>query len=151
MIRRMLDTDSDGVASLIRAAFGAIATPLDPAPSALRETGGSVRAQIAAGGGAVWADDGLDGCILWREQDWGLYIGRLAVRPGCERRGIASRLVAAAEHEARRRGLPRMTLAVRLALDGNRLLFAAAGFHETTLRTHDGYSAPTYVEAEKRL
>ncbi len=151
MIRSMRAEDAEAVAELIRVAFGAIRTPLDPAPSALRESGDSVRRQIEAGGGAVWIDAAVQGCVLWREQEGALYLGRLAVRPGRERRGIARALIRGAEQEAGRRGLVRVTLAVRLALEGNRRLFAAAGFRETALRAHEGYPAPTYVEAEKLL
>ena len=151
MIRPMVTADADAVAALIRAAFAAIPTRLDPSPSALRVTEAEVAAVLEAGGGAVWDEAGVQGCVLWEARPQGLYMGRLAVRPGWQGRGVARRLLAAAEAEARRRGLPKLMLAVRLALDGNRRLFRAAGFTETTLRTHDGYAEPTFVEAEKRL
>ena len=148
-IRAMLPSDADPVAALIRLAFAAIPVPLDPAPSALRETGDGVRAHLASGGGALV--DGPVACILWSERDGGLYVGRLAVHPARQGRGLASRLMAAAEAEARRRGLPRLHLGVRLALPGNRRLFARLGFVETRLRTHDGCPAPTWTEAERWL
>jgi len=53
--------------------------------------------------------------------------------------------------EARRRGLSRMTLGVRLALDDNRRLFRSCGFEETTLHRHEGFSEPTWVTMERRL
>lgn len=151
MIRAMLLSDAAPVSALIREAFASIAPPLDPPPSALNETADSVAHQIATGGGAVWDAAGLNGCVLWREQDGGLYVGRLAARPAASGRGIARHLLAEAENEARRRRLPRLLLAVRLALPRNRRMFAAAGFTETALRCHPGYGAPTYAEAEKRL
>lgn len=147
--RPLLPDDADAVAALIRLAFGAIPVPLDPAPSALRETGDGIRAHLAEGGGALV--EGPAACILWSERDGGLYVGRLATHPAHRGRGFASLLVAAAEAEARRRGLPRLHLGVRLALAGNRRLFARLGFTETRLRTHDGYPAPTWTEAERWL
>ncbi len=149
MIRPILPGDADAVAALIRLAFAAIPVPLDPAPSALRETGDSIRAHLAEGGGMLV--EGPAACILWSERDGGLYVGRLATHPAHRGRGLALRLMASAEKEARRRGLPRLHLGVRLALADNRRLFARLGFTETKLRTHDGYPAPTWTEAERWL
>ena len=153
MIRSMTQDDAEAVARLIRHAFGAIETPLDPLPSALRETPESIRAPLQQGGGAVWEQGALAGCILWREQDGGLYLYlcRLAVLPAFRRHGIARRLIARAETEARARQLPRLHLGVRLRLHGNRRLFAAAGFVEGARHAHAGYDAPTFADAEKRL
>ena len=104
---------------------------------------------LAAGGrGALHGDAG---CILWSERDGGLYLSRLAVLPSRRGQGIAAALLAGAEAEARRRGLPSLRLEVRLALEGNRRLFRRAGFKEGERRAHPGYLTPTYVEAEKRL
>lgn len=146
--------DAAGIAALVRAAFTGL--DLDPPPSALRETAESVAAHLAAGGGMVaerggTRDGTLAGSMLWVERDGGLYLHRLAVHPSHRRHGIARRLVEAAEAEARRRSLPRLHLAVRLALPGNRKLFAACGFTETALHSHEGYPHPTWVEAEKLL
>jgi predicted N-acetyltransferase YhbS len=143
--------DADAAAALIRTAFGGIREPLDPAPSALRETGPSVLAHLAQGGGAVADRAGIVACVLWSEKDGGLYLARLAVAAHCRNQGLGARLVHAAEAEARRRGLPRLHLGVRLALSGNRRLFARLGFTETTLHAHDGYAQPTWTAAEKWL
>ena len=149
MIRPILPGDADAIAALIRLAFAAIPVPLDPAPSAMQETPGSIRAHLSTGGGAM--ADGPAGCILWSERDGGLYIGRLCVHPAHQGKSLAGLLVGAAEHEARRRGLPRLHLGVRLALPGNRRLFARLGFTETWLHTHEGYAGPTWTEAERWL
>ncbi len=151
MIRSMTQNDAEPVAGLIRQAFGVIETPLDPPPSALRETPESIRAHLQGGGGAVCEQDTLAGCILWREQDAGLYLCRLAVLPPYRRRGIAQHLIARAETEARARRLPRLHLGVRLRLHANRRLFAAAGFVEGARHAHPGYDAPTFADAEKHL
>lgn len=149
MIRPILPDDADAVAALIRLAFAAIPVPLDPTPSALRETGDSIRAHLAEGGGALV--EGPAACILWSERDSGLYVGRLATHPAHRGQGLALLLMASAEQEARRRGLPRLHLGVRLALTDNRRLFARLGFTETRPRTHDGYPMPTWTEAERWL
>ena len=153
MASRALETsDAAGVAALIRAVFGAIREPLDPVPSALRETKASILAHLAAGGGgAVVMQAELAAAVLWSEKDGGLYLGRLVTAPQCRGQGLATELVHSAEAEARRRGLPRLHLGVRLALPGNRRLFARLGFTETRLHAHPGHSEPTWTEAEKRL
>ena len=150
--RAVATSDAARVAALIRVAFAAIPEALDPRPSALGETEASILAHLlAGGGGAVVVQTELVAAVLWSEKDGGLYLGRLATAPRCRGRGLATELVHAAEAEARRRGLPRLHLGVRLALPGNRRLFARLGFTETRLHAHPGHAEPTWTEAEKWL
>lgn len=149
MIRPIRPADAAAAATLIHVAFRDIPEPLDPTPSALRESEASILAHLAHGGGAVAAEPGIVACVLWSEKDAGLYLGRLAVAAGCRNRGLAAQLLLAAEDEARRLGLSRLHLGVRLALPGNRRLFARLGFVETTLHAHEGYTNPTWAAAEK--
>jgi predicted N-acetyltransferase YhbS len=151
-LRPIAQADAEAVAALIRTAFGGISPPLVPPPSALRETTQSVAAHLLGGGGLVAEAEGrIVGCVLWGERDGGLYIGRLSVAADWRRAGVARALVLAAEDEARARGLPRLHLGVRLALAGNRRLFAGLGFRETVLHAHDGFAEPTWVDMEKLL
>ncbi len=145
--------DAEAAAGLIRATFAAITVPVAPPPSALCENAGALRAILTEGGGfAVDAPDrGLAACVLWRPEEGGVYLCRLAVAPAHQGRGLARQLIAAVEAEARRRGAPRLRLSTRLALVSNRRLFAAAGFVETSLHAHEGFSAPTWVDMEKSL
>jgi GNAT superfamily N-acetyltransferase len=144
--------DAEVLAALIRTAFAAPPVPLHPPPSALRETAASVAVHLQGGGGAVAEVGGaVIGVLLWAERDGSLYLRRLAVDPAWRRRGAARALLAAAEAEARRRGLSRLRLSTRLVLSGNRRLFAAAGFRETSLGRHEGFAEPTYVEMERHL
>jgi hypothetical protein len=59
--------------------------------------------------------------------------------------------VAAAEAEARRMGLDRLRVDVRLKLRDNRAFFRALGFVEGAERCHPGFRLPTYIELEKTL
>ena len=140
------------VAGLIRIAFSVLPVPVDPPPSALLETAASVASSLAKGGGSgIRVADVLVGAVLWEPRDGGLYVGRLSVHPDWRGRGIGRRLMAAAEQVARDAGLPWLHLSTRLALVGNRALFAACGFAEISLHAHPGHATPTYVSMAKKL
>lgn len=62
------------------------------------------------------------------------YVGELAVRAGMERHGIATRLMAAAEGWAARRGLAFLTLETGAANQPARDLYAALDFREEDVR-----------------
>ncbi len=152
MLRSLEMGDAEPAAALIRSAFAAQPLATEPPSSALRETADSIAAWIAAGGGAcLLRGAAIAALLLWDERDGGLYCGRLAVDPAERGRGLARLLVAEAEREARRRGLPRLHVRVRLALTGNIRLFEACGFREIGRDAHAGHAAPTLVMLEKRL
>lgn len=151
-IRSLTTGDAAAVASLVRQAFAAQSRATDPPSGALGETTGSVAAKLAEGGGAGAAAEGaLVGVVLWAEKDGALHIGRVSVAPAWRGQGIARALLAASEAEARRRGLDRMTLRVRLTLAENQRLFAGFGFAPVGQGAHPGYAQPTFVTMEKRL
>jgi len=151
-IRRATLADAAAIAELVRLAFSNQSRPTNPPSSALRETSATIAAHLAHGGGAVVEiGDVMVGVVLWEEEDGALYISRVSVHPEQRRRGIARALVDQAEPEARRRGLTRMTLGVRLELEDNRRLFKSCGFEDKELRSHEGFSEPTWVLMERRL
>jgi GNAT superfamily N-acetyltransferase len=152
-IRPLGPADAAEALDVIHAAFRAQPVATDPPSAALAEDAASIAAQIAAGGGAcAVAAEGMVAALLWKAQGGdALYLGRLGVRPGWRRRGLARALVATAEAEARRRGLARLTCGVRLVLEDNRRLFEGCGFVETGRTCHPGYAEPTSATLEKRL
>lgn len=152
MLRPLEAGDAEPAAALIRTAFAAQPLATEPPSSALRETADSVATWIGAGGGAcLTRGDEMVALLLWDERDSGLYCGRLAVDPAERGRGHARLLVAEAEREARRRGLRRLHVRVRLALTGNIRLFEACGFREIGRDAHAGHASPTVAMLEKRL
>ncbi len=152
VLRPLAPADAAAAVAVIHAAFRAQSVATDPPSGALRETEAGIAARIAAGGGAAaLADGAMVAVVLWEMAADALDLGRLAVLPEWRRRGLARALVAAAEGEARRRGLARLTLGVRLALEDNRRLFAGCGFVETGREAHAGYAAPTSARMDKRL
>lgn len=149
-LRAATPADADALAELIRFCFARQTVATDPLPSALKESGDNIRKHFSDGGGGAMVE-GPAACLLWSEEDGGLYIGRVAVHPAWRGKGLAKRLLTMAEDEAHRRKLPRMHLSTRLVLIDNRRLFTACGFVETTQQAHPGYARPTFVNMEKRL
>jgi predicted N-acetyltransferase YhbS len=150
VFRRLAPADAAEAAAVIRAAFSAQPQETDPPSSALGETVATVAAKIEAGGGfCAIVGAVMVGAALWQEKDGALHIGRVSVLPGWRGRGIARALIERGEGEARDRGLTRLSLNVRLALDGNQRLFAACGFRRIAVASHPGYTKPTFAIMEK--
>ncbi len=145
-------TDADETARVIRAAFAAQPRSTQPPSSALKETAETVAAKIGVGGGiGAFAGDALIAAILWEIKAGALHVGRVSIVPAWRSRGLAGALVKACESEARRRGLARMTLRVRLQLPENERLFERMGFERRAVDAHDGFDRPSQAVMEKRL
>ncbi len=151
-LRPLVPGEAEAAAALIRVAFAAQPVATRPPSSALKETTESIAAWIAAGGGfGLSQGPRLVALLLWAERDGGLYCGRLAVHPEFRGGGLARRLIAAAEGEARRRGLSRLDVRVRMELPDNLRLFRSCGFGEIGRDAHPGFAMPTILLLEKRL
>jgi ribosomal protein S18 acetylase RimI-like enzyme len=152
VIRQAEDNDAVGVTAVIHAAFEPYRGRLVPDSSAHAETVDTVRGKMANGGAVLAEQDGrLVAATLFEREGDALYIGRLAVLPEARRNGLAPRLVEAVEAIARERGIRRLTLGVRLALDDNIRLFTRLGFRETGRTSHPGFTEHTSMDMEKRL
>ena len=86
-----------------------------------------------------------------QERADGLYVGKLAVAPDCQRRGIGRRLMQAVERLALDRGKAALELQTRIELTANHAAFARLGFHETGRTAHEGYARPTSITMRKAL
>jgi GNAT superfamily N-acetyltransferase len=144
--------DAGEAAELIRTAFAAQIRQTTPPSSALRETGPSIAAKIAAGGGfGAFEGGALIALALWSLDSEALQVARVSVAPQARGRGIVRSLVAACETEARRRGVRRMTLKTRLELPENERLFERLGFVRCEVEAHPGFKRPTTAVMEKVL
>lgn len=144
--------EAASVLAVIREAFAAQGAATDPPSNALAETEASLAARLARGGGAgIRREGALVAVVLWEREGDALVLGRLAVRPGFRRQGLAAALIEAAVAAARAAGCVRLRLGTRVELTENHRLFARAGFRETGRTAHPGYARPTSVTLERWL
>ncbi len=137
---------------LILVSFAYMEGSIDPPSSASRLTAESLmekaRAEIAY---AVEQAGQLVGCIFLRPEADCLYVGKLAVLPSAQGKGIGRRLLDTAEKTALDLGLPALRLETRIELVGNHTTFAAWGFEKTAEKSHPGFTRVTFVEMKKAL
>ncbi len=153
VLRTATAADAPVLAAIIAAAFEQYRGRLVPESSAFRETGAAISRELAAGAGAILAEQHGEvlGCVMIKNMAGDLYFGRLSVAPRARGRGLARRLVEAVEAEARRRGLAGVRLGVRLVLTDNRRLFASLGYTEISREAHAGFDRPTWAAMRKAL
>ena len=152
ILRPLTNADAREAAEVIRAAFAAQNRQTTPPSSALLETGPSIAAKIAVGGGfGVFEPGALIAAVLWSLEGDALHIARVSVAPEARRRGFVRLLIAACETEARRRGVRSMTLKTRLELPENERLFERCGFARREIEAHPGFETPTTAIMEKVL
>jgi GNAT superfamily N-acetyltransferase len=152
VVRPLTFADAGEAAEFIRTAFAAQNRQTNPPSSALLETGQSIAAKIAAGGGFGLFEGGeLIAAALWSLNHDALHVARVSVAPGARGRGFVRSLIAACETEARRRGAGRMTLKTRLELPENERLFERCGFARREVEAHPGFETPTTAVMEKIL
>jgi predicted N-acetyltransferase YhbS len=138
------------ILAVIHAAFAPLV--IDPPSGALRETVADLEARLATDTVFI-AEEGAEiaGSVFCTPQEGALYVGRLAVSPQHQRRGVAKALMAEADAEARRLGLPQLTLRARIMLKGNVAFFNTCGFAVAAEHAHEGYARPTSYEMIKNL
>jgi predicted N-acetyltransferase YhbS len=125
---------------------------IDPPSSAQQLTPGVLREKCAAETVFVARYEGrLAGCIFLADRGDLAYVGKLAVEPALQGRGIGRRLTETAEAEARRQGKRAVELQTRVELAGNHAAFARLGFRETARTAHGGFSRPTSITMQKEL
>jgi tRNA threonylcarbamoyladenosine biosynthesis protein TsaE len=102
---------------------------LEPPSGALRETEGSVREDLAFSGGLIAHLDGKPVAALrYRFEGGRVFIRRVAVEPGRQRRGLGRDLMAAAHLDLTRRGHRAVYVGVRKALTANLAFYEKLGY-----------------------
>lgn len=138
---------------LILESFAYMDGLIDPPSSAMRLTPESLKEKAEAEIGYVAVSDGnLLGCAFFRPEppDF-LYIGKLAVSPKAQGKGIGAGFLNLAIENAKGLGLPRLRLETRIELTGNHERFGKWGFVKTAENRHTGYDRTTSIEMQKLI
>ena len=144
--------DWEGLLALIRYSFAYMDRRIDPPSSAVGLTVDALRqkadAEIAF---VVIEDETLVGCMFCRPEPDCLYVGKLAVLPDRQGKGLGRHLLALAEATARDQGLQALRLETRIELTENHAAFTACGFVKTAENAHPGFDRTTSIEMRKQL
>lgn len=151
-LRPASTVDAPAIASVLHSAFDEYRTLLDPPSGVHNETVETILDKMQSGTWYLALSDGeLAGVVLAEPRGDYMYLGRLGVLPAWRRRGVADRLIAAVEEQARRSGLRSVRLGVRLALTSVRAAYERRGYVPFEYQTHSGFTTPTWVMLEKCL
>ena len=141
------------ISEVLHSAFSAHDGRIDPPSGAHRETPQSLAAKLQHETMLVARDgDEVAGCIFCTIEAPGqAYIGRLAVDPAWQGRGIARDLLLASIAWARDQGAETVGLGVRVELEENIAFFQRHGFAITRTDAHAGFNRPTNYHMELKL
>lgn len=145
--------DWEALLSLILASFAYMHPRIDPPSSALRLAPQLLKQKAETEKAYAVVEDGrLLGCVFCKpEPPDCLYIGKLAVAPDAQGRGVGRLMLQAAEDYAARCGLPSLRLETRIELEENHRLFTRWGFVRTLEASHPGFTDITFIEMRKVL
>jgi ribosomal protein S18 acetylase RimI-like enzyme len=90
-------------------------------------------------------------CMVLKPVSGGLYLGKLAVEPALQGRGLGRAMVARAEARVRELGLSVLELETRVELEENHRFYLGLGFEEIGRSAHEGFDRPTSVRYGKRV
>ncbi|KQS87975.1 MULTISPECIES: GNAT family N-acetyltransferase [unclassified Rhizobium] len=145
--------DWDALLALILESFAYMHSRIEPPSSALRLTLDSLKekARVEKAFAAV-EDARLLGCIFCKpEPPDCLYIGKLAIAPEAQRKGVGRLLLEVATDYAVAQGLSCLRLETRIELTENHGVFARWGFVRSADGVHPGFSRTTFIEMRKPI
>ena len=138
--------DLPAVQALVARAYGHYVARIGKPPGPMLD---DYAARIAEGAVQVLEEDGrLVGLLVLLPEADHLLLDNVAVDPAAQGRGHGRRLVAAAEDEARRLGLPELRLYTHELMTENVVMYERLGFVETHRGQQAGYAR---VFMRKRL
>jgi GNAT superfamily N-acetyltransferase len=142
----------DELLGLIMRAFAPMDGVIDPPSSAHLLSVESLRGKAGQEMVFLALQDGrIAGCIFALERTTDVYVGKLAVEPEFQGRGIGRQLMEAVVDLARGRNKSAIELQTRIELAANHATFARLGFRETARTAHQGYDRPTSITMRKEL
>ena len=144
VIRLARAADADAVRQVVQAAYRPYVVRMGKPPGPMLD---DYAQRIADAQVWVLEDDGIVvGVLVLEDGRTGLLLDNLAVSPDAQGRGHGRRLLAFAEHEARRRGHAEVQLYTNVVMTENVALYARHGYRETGAVTQDGYNRITMAK-----
>jgi GNAT superfamily N-acetyltransferase len=143
-------SDWTGLLALLRSAYAYMESRIDP-PSSLLRMGAAQLQEKAREEALILAleDRRLVGCAFAGLREDCVYVGKLAVDAAARRRGVARRIMQAAEALARAHGRRFVELEAHIELTENHATFAALGFSRVAESAHPGFDRPTSITMRK--
>lgn len=143
-------SDWTGLLALLRSAYAYMESRVDPPSSLLRMDVAQLE-EKAREESLILALDGqrLVGCGFAFLREDCVYVGKLAVDATVRRRGVARKIMEAAETLARAHRRPFLELETRIELVENHQTFAALGFAKVAESAHPGFDRPTRITMRK--
>ena len=145
-------TDWSSLLALLHEAFKYMDGRIDPPSSLHRLTTNtiSLKAQRESLFLAKYSEE-LVGCVFAAPQAGSLYVGKLAVHPDHQRKGIGRCLMDVVERYAISQGVKVLELNSRIELTENHNTFKSMGYVVTAEHSHEGYDRPTFISMRKEL
>jgi GNAT superfamily N-acetyltransferase len=151
-LRPATDADIPAVLAVTKGAYTPHVEHLQPPSSVMVEGSDKVAEYLARGGVIVAEVDGeIVGAVRYLPQGDHVYLGRLAVLPAWQKRGLARRLVEAVEHWAMLLGIDEVRLGVRTEIQGNRQLYLHLGYVEAGSAPLRSDPTRSYLVMKKQL
>ncbi len=146
IIRRAGPGDAEAVAALVERAYAPWVPVIGRRPAPMDDD-----YAVLISHGEVFVLDrpgGIGGIVVLAPEADHLWLDNVAVEPALKGQGLGATLLAFAEEEARRLGLPEIRLLTHQRMLANIALYLRKGFVETDRRMEDGFAR---VYMAKRL
>ena len=145
-------TDWTGLHALLTECFAYMDARIDP-PSSLKKFNAKGLEQKAQDETLIIVHDAekLIACAFLRTEADKVYIGKVAVSPDCQGRGIGRKIFDMAKNFTRQQGKKTLELETRIELVENHKAFATMGFEKTGENAHAGYNRPTSITMQCKV
>jgi GNAT superfamily N-acetyltransferase len=143
-------SDWPALLNLLRSSYAYMAPRINP-PSSLLCMGVAEFQEKARQENLILALESsrILGCAFASVREDCVYVGKLAVDESARRRGVARKIMGAAEAIALHHGKAYLEFETRIELLENHATFAALGFIKVAENAHPGFSRPTSITMRK--
>lgn len=152
-MRRYTDQDDfNALHQLLCRAFAYMDGRIDPPSSLTRMPPEALRQKLETA--EIWVIEHQQqpiACLFLEPREDRLYLGKLAVDPAHQGKGLARLLLQQAEARAAILNLPTLTLGTRIELVENHAFFRKMGFDCIAEARHPGFDRTTSLTFRKRL